>query len=89
MKADIFLWEVLTFVFVHNVELIILGAVRASHCLFPVSFMSRLNVTEFSVTVQEALTYLSTHVTISIYLSTTTTSLFNHKMKKWPKVFLQ
>ncbi len=56
MKAAIFLTEVLTFVFVYNVELIVLWAFQAS----PICFLSLsclgLYVTGFSVMMQQAIT---------------------------------
>lgn len=56
MKAAIFLRDVLTFVFVYNVELIVLWAFQAS----PVCFLSLscvgLYVTGFSVSMQQAIT---------------------------------
>lgn len=59
MKAAIFPREVLTFVFVYNVELIVLWAFQAS----PVCFLSlsclALYVTGFSVIMQQATTHPS------------------------------
>lgn len=57
MKAAIFLREVSTFVFVYNVELIVLWAFQAS----PVCFLSLscLHVTGFSVIMQQTITDLS------------------------------
>lgn len=56
MKADIFLMEVLTFVFVYNVELIVLRASQASSVCFLSLLCLALYATGFSVIKQQAIT---------------------------------
>lgn len=59
MKAAIFLKKVLTFVFVYNVELIVLWAFQASSvCFLSLSCLS-LYAARFSVIKQQAITHPS------------------------------
>lgn len=56
MKAAIFLREVLTFVFVYNVELIVLRASQASSICFLSLLCLALYVSGFSVIKQQTIT---------------------------------